>query len=160
MSQSQYIKNHQNIKAGEIVVKESKRGTEFHAFNFQRGRLLHIGTLSGQVYEKVAVILRQPEPSFALTQAEFGKVQEAGARFIRIVTPEKTATYAISLEDFQRFKEAYHNPTYGPQLRCALTHFASSSTVAKRNPIIDNPVSEKAEPVERAKQLTLLGWMK
>jgi hypothetical protein len=160
MSRSQYIKNRQNIKAGEIIVKESKRGTEFHAFNFQRGDLLHIGTLSGQVYEKVAVILRQPEPSFALTQAEFGKVQEAGARFIRIITPEKTTTYAISLEDFQRFKEAYHNAAYGPQWRVSLVHFSSVATVAKRNPIVDNPVIEKDEPVERAKQLTLLGWMK
>src|SRR5687768_8080949 len=131
--------NNTTIKAGETVIRESKRGIEFHAFNWQRQRMLHIGTLSGQVYEKVAVILRNPEPSFALTQSEFGAVEEMGAGFVRIVTPAKDATFAISVNDFKRFKEPYYNSAYGPQWRVPLGKFSHVAKVAKRNPITDNP---------------------
>jgi hypothetical protein len=160
MSQSQYTKNHDAIKAGSIITEETRKGIKFLAYNHERRRMLHIGTLAGAVYEKVAVILQKPEPSFALTQSEFGAVVEQGARFIRIIPPNKDGTYSISVKDFQRFGETYFNSNYGPQIRCALVHFARSGAVAKRNPHVDNPVLEQAEPVERAKQLTLLGWMK
>jgi hypothetical protein len=147
--------NNTIIKAGETVVKETKRGIEFHAFNFQRQRMLHIGTLSGQVYEKVAVILRQPEPSFALTQTEFGAVQETGAGFIRIVTPDKDATYAISVGDFQRHAEAYYNAAYGPQWRVPLGKFSHVATAARRNAHIDNPVIETKHTKPEAVQVAL-----
>jgi hypothetical protein len=145
------------VKAGEIHVKETKRGIEFHAFNWQRQRMLHIGTLKGSVYEKQAQILRQPEPSFAVTQTEFGALLDTGAEFIRIVPGDKSATYSISVQDFNRHKEAYHNPGYGPQWRAPLKFFSHTSKVAKRNAHIDNPVIEVAAPLIRDRQMSLFG---
>jgi hypothetical protein len=142
-------------KAGEIQVKETKRGIEFHAFNWQRQRMLHIGTLKGQTYEKQAEILRQPEPSFCLTQSEFGAVQDCGAGFIRIIPQDKSGTYSISVSDFKRHAEAYYNGAYGPQWRCALIHFASIAKVAKRNAHTDNPVIETPQPLIRDRQMSL-----
>lgn len=150
--------NNTIIKAGEIHVKETKRGIEYHAFNWSRQRMLHIGTLRGQVYEKQAQILRQPEPSFAVTQTELGALIETGAEFIRVVLPGKAATYSISLEDFNRHKEAYYNPGYGPQWRTALKYFQHVTKIAKRNAAIDNPVREQPQPLlPEIKQLGLFG---
>src|SRR5688572_16585714 len=116
MSQSNSNISHQIVKAGEIQTEEGKGGKlKFFAFNHQRGKRLHIGSLIGVVYEKVAPVLRQPEPSFSLTQSEFGAVTETGAGFVRIIPPDKSATYSISLQDFQRFSEPYYNVSYGPQ---------------------------------------------
>ena len=146
------------VKAGEIQVKDSKRGLEFHAFNWQRQRMLHIGTLKGQTYEKVAVILRQPEPSFALTQSEYGALVDQGAGFIRIVTPDKDRTYSISVQDFKRHAEAYYNAAYGGQWRCSLNHFASIAKVGRRNAHTDNPVIATAEPIgPKINQMSLFG---
>ncbi len=146
MSQSNNI-----MKAGEIQVKETKGGKEFHAFNWQRQRMIHIGTLSGDTYEKVAVILRQPEPSFALTQSELGALIETGAGFIRIITPEKDKTYSMSVQDFQLHKEAYHNLGYGPQWRVPVGKFSSIAKVAPRNPIVDSPVKEVPREIVKPK---------
>jgi hypothetical protein len=137
----------QFVKGGEIVTKETRRGIEFHAFNWQRQRMLHIGTLRGQVYEKQAQILQKPEPSFAVTQTELGAILETGAEFIRVVLPGKSATYSISVQDFQKHKEAYHNPGYGPQWRVGLKHWAHVTKIGKRNAAIDNPVREQVRPI-------------
>jgi hypothetical protein len=143
------------VKAGEIQVKETKRGVEFHAFNWQRQRMLHIGTLKGSVYEKQAQILRQPEPSFAVTQTELGAILETGAEFIRIVPGDKSATYSISVRDFDRCKEPYYNAGYGGQWRVPLIRFSRTSKVSRRNPITDNPVIET--PGLQIKQISLFG---
>lgn len=156
LTKSEYI-----TKAGEIQVKETKRGVEFHAFNWQRQRMLHIGTLKGATYEKVAVILRQPEPSFALTQSEFGAVQDCGAGFIRIVPPDKSGTYSISVQDFNRCKEAYYNAAYGGQWRVPLGKFASIAKVGKRNASADNPVIAAPRDIiaeRRENQMSLFGY--
>ena len=145
------------VRAGEIIVKETKRGIEFHAFNWQRQRTLHIGTLKGQTYEKQAVILRQPEPSFALTQSEFGAVMDCGAGFIRIIPQDKSGTYSISVQDFKRYAEAYYNAGYGGQWRVPLGKFSSTPKVAKRNAHTDNPVIEVAAPLLRDRQMSLFG---
>lgn len=151
--------NYKSLKAGETIVKETKRGKEFHAFNWQRQGMVHIGTQSADVYEKVAVILRQPEPSFCLTQSELGALIETGAGFIRIVTPDKDRTYSISVQDFQHHKEAYHNLGYGPQWRVPVGKFAQIAKVAKRNPIVDSPVKQIAAPIikHEVRQPSLFG---
>jgi len=130
------------FKAGEIKVRETKRGLEFHSFNWQRQRVVHIGTIKGQTYEKQAEILRQPEPSFCLTQSEFGALVDCGAGFIRIIPGDKSRTYSISVQDFKRYATDFHNSGYGPQWRVKLERFSSSSRVAPRNPIVDSPVRE------------------
>jgi hypothetical protein len=136
------------LKAGEIQVRETKRGIEFHAWNHERQRMIHIGTLLGQVYEKGnCTILRQPEPSICLPQSEYGAVMETGAVYLRCIPPDKSGTFSISLQDFKRHAEAYYNAGYGPQWRCALQYFQSIAKTGRRNPIIDNPVKIKqAEP--------------
>jgi hypothetical protein len=144
------------LKAGEIKVKETKRGFEFWSFNFQRQRMLHIGTLKGRTYEKVVTILRQPEPSISLPQSEYGAAVEWGAMFLRAIPSDHSATYAISLRDFKANAVEYYNAFYGPQWRVPLTEFSSISTTAPRNAITDNPVIEtKAELLPR--QMTLFG---
>lgn len=157
MSQDNYSTFSPGTKAGKITLKETKRGIEFHSFNLQRQRMIHIGTLSGEVYEKVAVILRQPEPSFALTQAELGAVLDTGAGFIRIITPEKDKTYSISVRDFQLHKEAYRNLGYGDQWRVSLGKFSQIDKVRQRNPIIDSPVLEAPREAikDRPRQMDL-----
>jgi hypothetical protein len=145
--------NNTIFKGGEIEVRESRRGIELRCFNFERQRVVHIGTVAGATYEKVAVILRQPELSFALTQSEFAAVLETGAQFIRIVPPDKSATYAISVSDFQKHAEPHYHHRYGPQLRCALIHFSRTSKVAPRNSVTDNPAIET--PGLQIKQISL-----
>ncbi len=141
-------------KAGEIVIKETRRGIEFHAFNEQRKRVLHVGTLIGRTYEKVQPILMKPEPSFSLTQAEYSAVLSSGAEFVRIVLPDKRGSYAIDVQSFGRYGEKYFNVFYGPQLRVPLIRFAFTSRVSKRNKVTDNPVLERPGPIApREKQL-------
>ncbi len=153
--------NNTTITAGEIELREGKRGIEFHAFNFQRQKMIHIGTVIGRTYEKVAPVLQMPEASFAFTQAEYSAVLEAGAQFIRIILPDKSATYAIDVESFGRYGVPYHNSFYGDQLRCTLDHFSYTSKTAPRNSHTDNPTLPKPGPLApREKQLTLNGWMK
>jgi hypothetical protein len=152
LTKSEYI-----TKGGETQIRETRRGVELHAFNFQRQRMLHIGTLKGQTYEKQAEILRQPEPSFCLTQSELGALVDMGAGFIRIIPGDKSKTYSISVQDFKRHAEAYYNGAYGPQWRVPLGMFASIAKVAKRNPITDNPVIEQAAPLIRERQPSLFG---
>lgn len=148
----------QSTKAGEITLEEGKKGkVKFYAFNRQRGKRLHIGTLQGATYEKVAVILRQPEPSFALTQSELGAVIETGAGFIRIIPPDKSGTYSIAIKDFQRHKQPYFNSGYGPQWRVPLAHFAHSAAVQKRSPRRDNPVIAVQRDIIKPRQLGLFG---
>src|SRR5688572_589413 len=91
-------------KAGETIVKETKRGIEFHAFNWQRQRVVHVGTKKGVTYEKVAVVFRKLQ-TFNLTQSEFGKIQELDTGFIRIIPPDKSGTYSIRVSDFDRYKQ-------------------------------------------------------
>ena len=141
-------------KGGQITTRKTKRGIEFHAFNFQRGGMVFIGTKKGAVYEKVAAIFRMKQ-TFNLTQIEFGKVQELDTGFIRIIPPDKSGTYAISVQDFDRYKEPHYDPSYGPQWCCALVHFSRSGAVTPRNAHRDNPVLEVARPIVREKQMTL-----
>jgi hypothetical protein len=146
------------VKAGGIYLEEGKKGkVKFYAFNHQRGKRLHIGTLSGVTYEKVAVILRQPEPSFALTQSEFGAVIESGAGFIRIIPPDKSGTYSISVKDFERHKAPYFNSGYGGQWRVSLPHFAYSAAVTKRNSRTDNPVIAVQRDIIQPRQMGMFG---
>lgn len=128
------------LNGGKIQTRQTERGIELHSFNFERQRVLHIGTISGAVYEKGnAAILRNPEPSFNLTQSEYGAAVENGAEFLRVIPADKSATYSISLENFKRFAEPYFNSTYGPQWRCPLSKFSATNRTGKRNPITDNP---------------------
>jgi hypothetical protein len=123
--------------------------------------MLHIGTLKGQTYEKQAEILRQPEPSFCLTQSEFGAVVDCGAGFIRIIPQDKSGTYSISVQDFKRYAEPYYNAGYGPQLRCVLPRFFHTSKVGKRNARTDNPPVPVARDViaeRREAQMNLFGY--
>ncbi len=150
----------QTMHAGEIQTRQTSRGIEFHAFNHQRGKALHIGTVIGQTYEKVARILQLPAAGFALTQAEYAAVLEAGAQFIRILPPGG-GTYGISVEDFGRYAKLYHNGYYGSQLRVDLDRFQFTSKTARRNARTDNPATAQPGPIApREKQLTLNGWMK
>jgi hypothetical protein len=153
--------NNTVLKAGEIQVRETRRGIEFHAWNHERQRLIHVGTLLGQVYEKGnCTILRQPEPSICLPQSEYGAAVEVGAVYLRCIPPDKSGMYAISLEDFKQHAEPYHNISYGPQWRGSLRFFQFSSKVGKRNPIIDNPVIPINEPLlarKIVKQMSLFG---
>ena len=152
---SQIYDSTKQIKAGEIILKETKRGLEFHAFNFQRQRLLHVGTVIGATYEKVAPVLRQPEPSFSLPQSELAAVEECGAEFIRIVLPDKSMTYSIAVKDFRRHGEAYYNAHYGPQVRCALGAFQHTTKVGKRSPLLDNPPIPAVRDIVQDRQISL-----
>jgi hypothetical protein len=141
-------------KAGQIQVREGKKGTEFYAFNFQHKKPLHIGTLIGSVYEKTAPILHKPEPSFSLPKSELGAAIAQGAAFIRFIARGAFGTYSISVEDYERYGEPYYNAAYGPQIRVPLTKFQRIAKVEKRNPIVDNPVIiTKADPEIRQKTL-------
>jgi hypothetical protein len=150
LTKSEYI-----TKGGETQIRETRRGVELHAFNFQRQPMLHIGTLKGQTYEKQAEILRQPEPSFCLTQSEYGALVDMGAGFIRIIPGDKSRTYSISVQDFKRHAEAYFNGAYGPQWRVPLGKFASIAKVGKRNAAIDNPVVETVRDIVQDRQISL-----
>jgi len=124
---------------GDVYTKEAKRGLEFYAFNRERGRSLHIGTLKGTTYEKGRVsILLKPERSIALKPEEYQAATEAGGVVFRVQTTDGE-TYVIMFDDFNRLKDEYYNPTYGKQWRVALHYFQRSATTAKRNPILDTP---------------------
>jgi hypothetical protein len=147
------------LRAGEIQIREGKKGKEFFAFNHEHKKPLHIGTLSGATYEKTAPMLRKPEPSFCLPSSELSAVERAGGLFIRFIARGSVGTYATSLEDFKRHGEKYFNASYGSQVRLALKFFQYSPKVAKRNPIVDNPVIAINEPIG-PKQPSLFGGMK
>lgn len=143
-------------QAGKITVREGKKGIEFYAFNHEHKKSLHVGTLSGQVYEKTAPILRQPEPSFCLPMSELAAIEQQGGQFIRFIARGTVGTYAISLQDFKLYGERYFARGYGYQTRVPLTRFAYSPKVVKRNAILDNPPLETAGPIApREKQMGL-----
>jgi hypothetical protein len=146
-------------QAGKITVTEGMKGLQLYAFNHERKKQLHIGTLAGVVYEKTAPILNKPEPSFCLPQSELAAIEEAGGQFIRFIARGTVGTYAISVQDFRLHGEKYFNAGYGPQIRVPLAKFAFTSKVSKRNPIIDNPVIETVQPIG-PKQFSLFGGMK
>jgi hypothetical protein len=136
--------------AGNIQVRPGERGVEFHSWNHQRERMLHVGTLSGVTYEKQAQILQRPEPSFALCESELHAIEENRGEFIRIVSGG--STYSISLEDFKRYAVPYFNPSYGPQLRASLRYWVYVAKKAKRNARRDNPVIQTSEPFTQRPQ--------
>jgi hypothetical protein len=150
--------NLSNLKtAGKIMIREGRKGLEFYAFNHQHRKQLHIGTLSGAVYEKTAPILEKPEPSFSLPQSELGAAIEQGAGFIRFIGRGRPGTFSISVQDFQKYGQPYFNQSYGPQVRVSLTKFAYSPRVSKRNPIMDSPALEIARDIikPQTKQMDL-----
>lgn len=109
------------------------------AFNHERSKYLSIGTLSGVVYEKGnATILLLPEPSLTISQVELGLLEANGAETLRFVTREKI-TFAISLSDFNKRKQAYYSRLYGPQWRVPITHFESVAKTKRRNARMDAP---------------------
>ncbi len=113
-------------KAGQITIREGKKGIEFWAFNHEHKKSLCVGTLSGSVYEKTAPILQKPEPSFCLPQSELTMIEQAGGQFIRFIARGHVGTYAISLQDFKLHGEQYFNAGYGKQIRVSLTKFSYS----------------------------------
>lgn len=147
-------------KAGDIQVREGKKGIEFFAFNHQHGKPLHIGTLSGATYEKTAPILQKPEPSFCLPQSELAALEQAGGQFIRFIGRGRSGTFAISVSDFKLHAEPYYNRAYGYQWRVKLSAFSYCAKVSKRNAQIDSPPLRVEVDIIKEKQLTLLGWMK
>jgi hypothetical protein len=142
-------------KTGTIQTRQGRKGVEFWAYNHQHEKPLHVGTLSGAVYEKTAPILHKPEPSFCLPLSELAAVEEAAGRFIRFIGRGRPGTFSISVEDFKLHGEKYFNASYGYQIRVALKWFAYTSKVGKRNPIIDNPVIEQSRPILRDRQPSL-----
>jgi hypothetical protein len=121
------------LKAGEISLKQTKRGLEFHAWNHERQRLIHVGTLRGVTYEKGnCTLLRQPQLSICLPQSEYGAVVEAGAEFFRAISPDKSAKYTISVAGFKEHAEAYYNRGYGPQWRCPVQFFSYVGDIIER----------------------------
>lgn len=128
-----------NTEWGDVYTKETKRGLEFFAYNRERGRSIHIGTLKGTTYEKGRVsILLKPERSIALKPEEYQAAVDAGGVVFRAQTTDGE-TYTIMFEDFHRLKIEYFNPTYGKQWRVALSYFQRSATTTKRNPVLDTP---------------------
>ncbi len=132
---------------GDITIKETKRGIEFHAFNHERRRSLHIGTIKQRVYEKVAAVLEKPVPSFSLPVSEYKAIVKHAAEFIRIVPLNRDATYSISVQDFMRWGIPYDNQFYGRQMRVPLTKFNKVSTTAPRNAAVDAPVTPSTAPL-------------
>ena len=149
-----------NIKAGKIKIVEERGKVKLFAFNHQRRKQIHIGSVIGATYEKMAAILIKPEPSFLLNQAELGAIEEVGAGFIRIIPIDRSGTYSISVQDFKRHAQPYYNASYGPQLRCAKTWFESTPQVQKRNNFTDNPPLEQIRDIVSEKQMSLFGGMK
>jgi hypothetical protein len=146
-------------KAGQITTEQSGGKVKFFAFNHERGKPLHIGSLVGVVYEKTAPILNKPVPSFCLPQSELAAIEQAGGQFIRFIARGAVGTYAISLDDFKLHGESYFNAGYGLQVRVPLAKFSSVPKTAKRNSITDNPAISQARPVikPREKQMGLFG---
>jgi hypothetical protein len=149
-------------KAGEIEVRQTRKGYGFYAFNHTHKKILCIGTIAGATYEKEAQVLQKPELSFCLPVAELNAVKAYDAQYIRIIPSNKSATYAISVTDFERFGEPFYNAFYGKQIRCALRYFQRSAKVVKRNPIIDNPPIETHDPLAHPheQQPSLFEWRK
>lgn len=144
-------------KTGEIRLEESKGKVKFFAFNHEHKKSLHVGSLIGVTYEKTAPMLRKPEPSFCLPSSELAAIEQAGGQFIRFIARGSVGTYAISLEDFKRHGERYFNAGYGYQVRVPVVKFAYSAKVAKRNPIVDNPVIETVRDIVQDRQMSLFG---
>jgi hypothetical protein len=129
-----------------IDVRQTSRGAELHSFNHEKRRWLHVGTISGEVYEKGNIsILNNPEPSICLMVAELQEAEKAGALFLRCILPDKSGTFAISLGDFRANAEAYYHAKYGRQLRVGLPKFQYIGAVVKRNARTDNPRKSKGE---------------
>ncbi|GEM_PF-5202165 len=154
------FKNNDSTIAGKIQLEEGRGGKlKFYAFNHNKRRRVHIGTLIGGTYEKVASILRQPEPSLCVTTSEFGALVDAGAQFIRIIA--EGATYSISVPDFKRQAVEFYLPAYGPQLRVPLRAWQYSSAVTKRNSRTDAPALVRSVmdviADKRERQLNLFG---
>jgi hypothetical protein len=139
---SDYLTN-----AGEIKVKETKWGLGFYCFNVQRQRMVHIGSLRGQCYEKITAILYSPEPSISLTRAEFSAAMDSGAVFLRFIPSDKSRTYSISVVDFQQHAVPYYQANYGKQWRVPLSAFQSIAAVRPRNAITDSPRLSQSEPI-------------
>lgn len=144
---------------GDIETRPAKRGggIELLAYNHERGRRVSVGTVRGDVFEKGnAAILRKPEPSFCLSRSELNAAKEAGANFIRLITPEKT-TYAIELERFEANAEKYFNAYYGDQLRCSLRFFAFIASAKPRSERADNPAmpAHGKDVIEQRREIQL-----
>jgi hypothetical protein len=135
------------VKAGAITTKETRKGLELFSNSFERRKPVSIGTLSGKVYEKVSSIYRK-ENTFNLLPAELTQIKDAGGEFIRIVMPDKSATFTISVQDFERHAKEIFMPPYGKQLACSLSKFQYVGAVVKRNPITDNPPAMRNDPYE------------
>ena len=142
ISMFEYSTIREQNKAGEIQTIARQGKITLQAYNHERGQYLDIGSIVESVYEKGnAAILQLPEPSFTLSQSEFGAACDLGAEFLRLITREKV-TYSISLADFDQFKEPYFNGWYGPQWRVSLSKFASVGNSKKRNKAMDTPRRE------------------
>jgi hypothetical protein len=140
----------------QIEIKMTRRGAQVYSYNHERKQELHIGTISGAVFEKGnAAILWSPEPSICLMPAELEAAELAGASFLRCIPRGHRQTYSISLADFRANAEPYHNAHYGEQLRCPLTAFQSIGTAKKRNAKTDNP--KRSQPGEIIRQLSMFG---
>lgn len=130
-----------NNTTEKIQVTTTSRGKTIKAYNYQREKYLAVGSVSGATFEKVANILKmvagEYRPSFTLTAAELETARELGATFLRVINDG--ITYAISLNDFERYAEPYKNGMYGKQLACSLEYFAKTGHSKKRNAILDNP---------------------
>ena len=147
---------HQNQKAGQVEVREGKRGKEFWAYNLERGECVNIGTARNQVYETAKPIFQQRQ-TLNLTEAEFSAVLATGVRFINIVV-NKSKTFSIEVERFARYAKPYDHPRYGRQMACQLKYFSFSNKTAPRNDRRDNPVVEHPGAIApRDRQLQLFG---
>lgn len=145
-----------STEAGRVTIEEAKGKIKLFAYNLERGKRLHVGSKIGDVYETVKPIFRQRQ-TFNLTEPEFSAVLETGARFIRIIPPDKSGSYSIEVERFARFAQKYTHPRYGAQLACPLKYFACTSQVSPRNARADSPVIEQAAPLVRDRQMSLFG---
>jgi hypothetical protein len=146
----------------QIEIRAKGEDREVLAFNQERGKWLHVGTISGQTYEKGnASILHRPVPSFTLTKTEYTEVTQAGAEYLRLIPHDKSATYCLSLARFYQVAEPYSNAWYGDQLRVPLSKFERAATTRKRNKRTDNParVTEQPDIIQqrRERQLGLFG---
>ena len=144
----------EEVAQPQIEIKQGKKGIELWAYNCEREKLLHIGSIEGAVYEKQANILQNPKPSFCLTVGELAAILEHGATFLRVAC--RGRKYAISLQDFQNHGKQYASAWYGAQIRCELVHFQGITTNRKRNRIIDNP-TRQTTPLIVPRQLNMFG---
>jgi hypothetical protein len=146
-------------KAGEIQVRETKRGKAFWGWNWQRQKMVYFGTFDGQTFEKEANLYRKFD-TFNCTQSEYGKLQEVGAGFIRIQPKDTPGTYSISLQDFDKHKIPVHDPGYGPQWGVERRYWSFTPKREKRNKIADNPPVPVIRDIiqeRRERQMSLFG---